>query len=198
MEASSDDNFPIALTRLIVVDLTEETATTDQEVESIVLLRNTGVVLKACSEHDDLTLTLHGAQGEELNRYVVDIGEPAPTPVPPPTPVPGPVFDPAYETLRFCPDDTASTAALLTGNEKVGDVIVAGTNITYALTPDGDSRDYAFFRLMAFGSLYVSDAGADDHTGIDGTRLYTFVVRLPTKPAGSEKPWSPSSWTCPP
>ena len=137
VEASSDDNFPVALTRHIVGDLTEETATTDEEVESIVLLKDTGVALKACSEHDDLVLTLHGALDEELNRYVVDIGGP------PPTPVPGPVFDTAYATLRFCPDDTTPRDALLTGNEKVGDVIVTGTNLAYALTPDGDSRDYA-------------------------------------------------------
>ena len=47
---------------------------------------------------------------------------------------------------------------------------------SYYLAPDGDSRDYAFFEIATAGGITVSDAGADDHTGIDGTRLYTFLV----------------------
>ena len=184
LEASSDDGFPIALTRFITIDTTAGTATTDEEVESIVLIKDTGVALKACSEHDDLTLTLHG-DDRELNRYVVDIG-PEPTATPVPTPLPGPPsFSPAYRTLRFCPDAKTPRSAILTGSEAVGTTAATGTGtITYAMAPDGDSRDFAFFTIdSSTGAITVSDAGADDHTGIDGTRLYTFVV-LATDDAG--------------
>ena len=179
IEASSDDAFPGALTRRIVVDLNEETSTTDAGAESIVLLKDTGVSLKACSEHDDLTLTLHGEDGKELNRYVVDIGPP-PTATPiPATPVPNPVFSPAYETLRFCPDAASPPESILTGDEAVGTVTATGTGtISYSLAPDGDGRDFAYFAIDdSTGEITVSAAGADDHTGLDGIRLYTLVVR---------------------
>ena len=175
IEASSDDGFPEALTRRIAVDLNAETATTDSGAETIVLLRETGVSLKACSEHDDVVLTLHGKENEELNRYVLDIGAP---PAATATPVPNPAFSPAYETLRFCPDAASPRADVLTGDEAVGTVTATGSGtITYSLAPDGDSRDFAFFDISSNGDITVSDAGADDHTGIDGARLYTFVVR---------------------
>ena len=177
VEASSDDNFPIALTRFITIDINAGTATTDEEVESIVLIKDTGVALKACSEHDDLMLTLHDGE-EELNRYVVDIG-PAATATPvPATPIPNPVFSPAYETLRFCPDAATPPDMQLDGGETVGTITATGTGtITYSLAPDGESRDFAFFEIDSAGAITVSDAGADDHTGINGSRLYTFLVR---------------------
>ena len=182
IEASNDDDFPVALTRRIFVDTSAGTATNDTEAESIVLLKNTGVALKACSEHDDVMLTLHGQDGEELNRYVADIGPP-PTatlaPAPPATPVPAPSFATAYQTLRFCPDSATPPSMQLDGGETAGTVSATGTgSITFSLAPDGDSRDFAFFAIDgSTGAITVSDAGADDHTGIDGGRLYTIVVR---------------------
>ena len=178
VEASSDDGFPIALTRFVTIDTTAGTATVDEEAESIVLLKDTGVALKACSQHDDVMLTLNSEDGEELNRYVVDIGQQVPTPAPTATPIPSPVFSPAYETLRFCPDADSPRDAILTGDEAVGTVTATGSGtISYFLAPDGDSRDFAFFEIDSAGAITVSDAGGDDHTGIDGSRLYTFVVR---------------------
>ena len=183
VEASSDDGFPVALTRFITVDTTAGTSTTDEEVESVVLLKDTGVALKACSEHDDVMLTLHGPEGEELNRYVVDVGAPPATPVPTATPVPAPAFSASYQTLRFCPDSLATVGSDerigLSGGEAVGTVSATGTGtLAYSLAPDGESRDFAFFAIAdSTGAITVSDAGADDTTGIDGLRLYTVVVR---------------------
>ena len=175
VEASSNDSFPLALTRQIRVNLVAkpETSTTDAEVETIVLLQDTGVELEACSEHDDLTLYLYDDDGEELNHYVVDVGAP---PTATATPIPNPAFVSSYQTLRFCPDADAPRGAILTGAEAVGTVTAAGNNITYSLAPDGDSRDFAFFNVSSSGALTVSATGADDHTGIDGARLYTFKV----------------------
>ena len=180
VEASSGNTFPTALTRRIVIDQNQETSATDEEVESIVLAKGTAVVLQACSEHDDLTLTLHGNEGVELHRYVVDIGPEPPEPAATATPVPAPVFSEAYQTLRFCPDATdLERSGLLTGAEAVGTVTATGTGtITYSLAPDGESHDFAYFAIDdSTGAVTVSAAGGDDHTGIDGTRLYTVVIR---------------------
>ena len=50
--------------------------------------------------------------------------------------------------------------------------------ISYSLAPDGDGRDFAYFAIDdSTGEITVSAAGADDHTGLDGIRLYTLVVR---------------------
>ena len=173
IEASSDATFPTALTRSITMDLKAkpETSTEDDEVETIVLLKDTGVDLEACSEHDDLNLYLYDDEGAELNHYIVDIGAAPPTPT-----TPG--FSPRYRTARFCADADAPRANLLTSGETVGTVTASSGSVTYSLAPDGDSRDYAFFDISSStGAITVSDAGADDHTGIDGTRLYTFLVR---------------------
>ena len=180
VEASSGNTFPTALTRRIVIDQNQETSATDEEVESIVLAKGTAVVLQACSEHDDLTLTLHGNEGVELHRYVVDIGPEPTEPAATATPVPAPVFSEAYQTLRFCPDATdLERSGLLTGAEAVGTVTATGTGtITYSLAPDGESHDFAYFAIDdSTGAVTVSAAGGDDHTGIDGTRLYTVVIR---------------------
>ena len=43
------------------------------------MLEDTGLGLIACGVKEDVLITLHGDDGEELNRYLVDVG-PRPTP----------------------------------------------------------------------------------------------------------------------
>ena len=193
VEASSDDDFPTALTRFITIDTTEGTATLDEEAESIVLLKETGVALKACSEHDDVLVSLHGEEGAELNRYVVDIGpEPAATAVPTATPDPRA----GYKDRRVCPDDGSGRADYLTGGEDVGAALPKGdfdlpdiASVVIGNVPGSGEYRY-FFRSNLGGSgsvqLIVTDAGAGDTQGLDVDRIYP--VRLTaTSAAGVEK-----------
>ena len=171
VEASSDAHFPTSFTRQVDFDAADTTAGGTVTGESVFhMLENTGLGLIACDETEDVLITLHGDNGAELNRYYVDVG-----PVPTATPSP-PSFD-AYQTKRFCPDLATPREQLLDGGESVGSARATGTGtITYSLAPDGDSRDFAFFNVSSSGALTVSATGADDHTGIDGARLYTFKV----------------------
>ena len=169
IEASSYDGFPTALTRFITVDTSAGTTTTDEEAESLILKADTGVGLKGCSEHDDVVLTLNGEEGEEMKRYVFDIG-----PASPPAPV-APVWAEEYASLRFCADAT-ERETILNGGETVGSVSATGAT-GYYLAADEHGLDYAYFDISSSGGLTVSTAGADDHTGMDGDRLYSFIVR---------------------
>lgn len=178
-DVSTNSHLPRAITRSVTwTGGDEDSGTSDVREEEIHLVEGTGVALIACAEAEDVAVTLHGDAGAELNRYLVDV-LPEPTAVPATaTPVANPVFDPAYTSLRFCPDSATPPAMQLSGGETVGTVTATGTGtLAYALAPDGESRDFAFFEIdSGTGGISVSDAGADDHTGIDGTRLYTFVV----------------------
>ena len=183
VEASSDDDFPVALTRFITIDMTARpagTATTDEEAESIVLLRDTGIGLKACSEHDDVVLTLHGQEGVELNRYVVDIGQrPADRP-------------PMYAGRRVCLDDGGLRSDYLTGDERVGadfdstDFGLTGDVVSVTLDDVEAGNDFRFFfdaEIVADNvRLEVSEAGAGDTLGLNTDRIYP--VRVTATDAG--------------
>ena len=180
VEASSDDDFPVALTRFITIDTTAGTATVDEEAESIVLLRDTGIGLKACSEHDDVILTLHGQEGVELNRYVVDIGQrPADRP-------------PLYAGRRVCVDDQAQRAVYLSGGESVGDDFdslafgLTGALVSVTLDDVEAGNDFRFFFDASIVSdnvrLEVSEAGAGGKLGLDTDRIYP--VRVTATDAG--------------
>ena len=178
VQFSTNEHYPAAFTRQVDFDPADTTSggtVTGEEVFH--MIENTGLGLIACGEEEDVLVTLHGDEGVELNRYLVDVGPaPTPTPVPAATPAAPPAL--ALQTLRFCPDAAAPRDAILTGAEAVGTVTASGSGtIEYSLAAAGDSRDYAFFELdPTTGAVTVSDAGADDHTGIDGTRLYAFDV----------------------
>ena len=197
VEASSDDNFPVALTRFITVDSSEGTATTDEEAESIVLLKDTGVVLKACSEHDDVMLTLHDADGEELNRYIVDIGPPPPTPVPTAVPTATPNPYAGSVSRRICVDGVVGRYEYLDGGELVG---AAFDHDDFGLVNDieeariGESEDgavnrYFFGQTLTAGSLQltVSATGAADTQGLTNDRVYP--VRLTAKDDTGQEKW---------
>ena len=192
VEASSDDKFPTALTRFITIDTDAGTATTDEEAESIVLLKDTGVSLKACSEHDDVLLTLHGDGRGELNRYEVDIG-PEPTATPVPTATPNPYH--GSVSRRVCVDDLTGRSVYLDGGELVG---AAFTNTDFGLSgsitsasigeaEEGELYRYFFGYTLASGSLQltVSDAGAADTQGLDNDQVYP--VRVTASDGTSER-----------
>ena len=182
VEASADDDFPSAITRAIVVD-TEGTAASDEAAQELLMLQDTGVGLIACAEEQDVLLTLHGDEGEELNRYLVDIGA-APTATPVPTATPDP--DAGYTSRRVCVDDQASRAAYLTGGENVG---AAFDSTAFGLSGDvasvmvgdveaGNDFRYYFGASIASGDvqLTVSDTGAADSLGLDADRVYPVRV----------------------
>ena len=150
------------------------------------LLKDTGVALKACSEHDDVLLTLHGDSGTELNRYVVDIGPPAPTPTPTPAPTATPNPYAGSVTRKVCVDDIAGRSAYLDGSELVGaafdndDFELSGTITSASIgeAEEGELYRYFFGYTLTTGALQltVSDAGAADTQGLDNEQVYP--VRL--------------------
>ena len=183
VEAASDSAYPSSITRAIVVDTTQETTGSDEGAQTLTMLEGTGVELIACQQDGDLPVTLHGDEGEELNRYLVDIGA-APTATPVPTATPDP--DAGYTARRVCVDDQASRAAYLTGGENVG---AAFDSTDFGLSGDvasvivGDveaGNDFRYYFGAAIPSgdvqLTVSDTGAADSLGLDADRVYPVRV----------------------
>ena len=183
VEASSDSGFPVALTRFITIDTTASTATVDEEAESLVLLHDTAVGLVACSEHEDVVVTLTGEESAQLNRYVVDIG-PAATATPAPTPTPNP--DAGYVERAVCVDVQNLRADYLSGGESVGaafaasDFGLSGTldSVELGDLPGGEPYRYFFDGALTAGSyrVTVNAAGAGDTQGLAGELVYP--VRL--------------------
>ena len=172
IEASTDVHFSHVDTRRVTFTLEDGApdASSHETLEELHMAPGLGVEIIGCHEHEDVVVSLHDeATGIELNRYTLDVL------AAPPTPTPTPDFGQSYDVLRFCPGDVTDRASYLTGGESVGPVQEAtGTSITYGLAAEGD---YAFFAVSNSGDITVSPAGADDHTGLDGTRLYNVVIR---------------------
>ena len=177
VEASSVSSFPTALTRFITIDRDAGAATVDEEAETLLMLPNTGVGLKGCSDHEDVRVTLHGAEGAELNRYEFDIGAAA-------TATPRP--DAGYASRRVCVDNQAQRAVFLSGGESVGadfdssDFGLSG-NIDRAVISDveaGNDFRYFFESEIVSGnaSLTVSEAGAGATLGLIMDRIYPVRV----------------------
>ena len=183
VEAASDSAYPSSITRAIVVNTTQETAGSDEGAQTLTMLEGTGVGLIACQQDGDLPVTLHGDDGTELRRYLVDIGA-APTATPVPTATPDP--DAGYTSRRVCVDDQASRAAYLTGGENVE---AAFDSTAFGLSGDvasvivgdveaGNDFRYYFGAAIASGDvqLTVSDTGAADSLGLDADRVYPVRV----------------------
>ena len=176
VDASLDSHFPTVTTRTLKFVAGVAGAPTSLHTgEEFHLVAGTGVGLIGCHEHEDVVVSLHGDEGEELQRYLVDV---LAAPVSTATPVPPPSLG-DFQVLRFCPDAVTPRGTILNSRETVGTVTATGSGtIAYSLVAGGDSLDYAFFDIdSGTGAVTVSDAGADDHTGIDGTRLYSFAVQ---------------------
>ena len=177
IEASSDSSFPTALTRFITVDMTAAigTATIDEEAETLLMLPDTGVGLRACSEHEDVAVSLHGEDGAQLNRYEFDIG-PVATATPEPTATPSP--NAGYEERAVCVDDGSSRGAYLTGSEYVGAAfdhddfdLNSLATVVIGDVPGSEGNRY-FFEISASHRVTVSDAGAANTQGLDSELVY--------------------------
>ena len=88
-----------------------------------------------------------------------------------------------YLVRRVCVDNNSSRDLYFDGGENVGAAVVAsdagqlGATVTHSLAPSGASHDFAFFNInTSTGQITVSEAGADNHSGLDDSRLYTLRV----------------------
>lgn len=176
-DASLEEDFPAAYSYSVAWTVPEAdtegvvAAATITEIPAGVLLAaGTTVEVTACEEGSDAYLELRGADNAVLARYPFAIGT-APAAAPP-----APAFTSRYKALRFCPDAVAPRSALLDGGETVGSVNVGGA-VAYELLEDEHGLDNAFFAVASTGAVTTSLAGADDYAGIDGERLYSFVVQ---------------------
>ena len=186
IEASKDDKFPQATTRAITVpidDLATAITIKDEEAENIRVLRDRGIGIIACGAVDDVVVSLHGDNGEELNRYLVDV-HPASTPVPT-------ASNPAYISRRVCVDAADAQNNYLSGGELVGAVIPRSvfrgvtSSATIVLSDTSpENRFKFFFSYSTTGSiqLSVTDVGASE-LGLDADRVY--AVRLTATDVGS-------------
>ena len=184
--ASDDARFPEPTTRRITVDVSDAgTATVDAESEEVKFPRDGGVGLIACAEDDDVPVSLHDREGEELNRYLVDIypDDPRPTVVPPQTTEP-------YVAIRVCVDAANNRANYLDGGELAGapldaaDFGLTGSILDAFLTEATPGSAYLyFFASQVTGGdvqLSITDAGAGDTLGLDADRVYPVQVTATT------------------
>lgn len=73
-DASTDEHFPSIITCSITFTAGDaDSGTSDHREEEVHLLEDTGVGIIACDEGEDVVIGLHGHDGEELNRYLVDV-----------------------------------------------------------------------------------------------------------------------------
>ena len=193
VEASHDNAFPEATTRRLTVNTETGESTRDDETEVLTLYEDTGVGIVACSEAGDVEITLHGKDGVELNRYLVDIHADAVTPDPP-TP------DAGYATRRVCVDAADAQGNYLDGGETVDGVFDAadfgldGAIQSATLTDVVEGAAYAY--LLTYGvsggdiQLYVSDAGASGF-GLGSDRIYPVRLTATDDTAVADDPDTP-------
>ena len=141
---------------------------------------------------EDLVISVH-APGEDdaLASYTVDAFLPHASDAPDPGPV---RFDEGdYVNRRVCADAGSPRQDIFSGGETVGAPIAAAhangdplTGPSYSLAPHGGALDHAYFDISSTGQLSVNIAGADDHAGLDGERLYSFLVQVQVEDAGGE------------
>ena len=207
-EASTDEHMPAAITRSTTWTAgVADSGTSDQDNQEVKVVSATGVILKACRESEDVAITLHGNEGQELNNFLVDV-------LPAKTVNSPPVFDDGlYVSRQVCvratgrPTTTTTTSAVqptpapttsrtttnipdyLTGGESVGPAVVAtdsdSSTVIYALGV-GDPNDYyLFFDVDSSGQLTVNDAGALDYAGLAYDQVYPIVLTAEDGAGGS-------------
>ena len=169
VEASMDRHYPATITRTLTftAGVAGEPTSLHTE-EEYHMAAGSGIGLIGCHEHEDVLVTLHRDDGEELARYLVDVLT-ASTAAGPPT------FSPPNLTRRVCVDAGSPRADIFDGGEDVGAAVSATptSGLTYTLS----GQDYAFFDVDdSTGHLTISDIGAGDTLGIDGLRLYSVQV----------------------
>ena len=175
VEALSSGDFPPTLTRAVTVNLTAMTSTYDRAAQELSLLAGRGLGLLACAEADDVLLTLHGEEGAELNRYLVDVGAEAAAQA-----------AIGHQSRRVCVD-SQTRVNYLSGGELVGAALSAddfglgGTLVSVSVADEEEGSDvFWFFDFAAitngFAQMRVSEAGASGTLGLDADRVY--VVRV--------------------
>ena len=109
--------------------------------------RTRGSSLIACSASNDVAITLHGQEGEELNRYLVDIHA---------RPIAGRQLcrrETPMSIRRVCVDSADHQVNYLSGGETVGGAIDASATtftdltgtITVRLTDTAPGNNYQYF-----------------------------------------------------
>ena len=179
-EASHDSRFPIVNTHRIEVEVSENVVTASViDVADVRILQHGGVGFIACSENDTVLVTLHGEDGEELNRYWVSVHDrpAAPRAVPPP--------DAGYNIRRVCVDSADHQINYLSGSEQVGASFdnggfgLSGTIQSAVLEDIIQASHYQYFFASTLSSgevqLQVTDVGASS-IGLDADQVYP--VRL--------------------
>ena len=176
-DASTDPRFPSPITRSVTWTSGDaDSGTTDSRVEEVSLIEGTGVELTACEEAEDVIITLHGDDAEELNRYLVDV-------LPAQAATSTPPADAGFVRHRVCVDDQSNQSNFLDGGEDVGDSLdasdfgLSGTLSSADLEPS-DGNEFFFDLALTSGDaqLTVSDAGASE-LGLDADQVYPVVVK---------------------
>ena len=180
VDVSLDAHFPPGLTRSVTFVAGEPGSATPARGGQVVpVFEDLTWELLACHEAEDVLVSLHGSDGEELRRYLVDVLPASPpTPVPTAAPAP-PVFPEDYIAARLSVVDAVSRDLYFVGGEPVATVLATGGTapLTYSLAPAANSLDFVFFALDgSTGAVTVSDGGADDHAGLELDHIYTFRV----------------------
>ena len=178
-EASHDERFPIVNTHRIEVEVGENVTTASVlDVADVRILEHGGVGFIACSQNDTVLVTLHGQEGEELNRYWVAVHTR-------PTHVAIPPADAGYNIRRVCVDSADQQLNFLDGGEYVGGPFNAaafgltGTIQKVRLEDTALDHHYQYFFAASVSSgdvqLQVTDVGASE-LGLDADQVYP--VRL--------------------
>ena len=178
-EASHDDHFPEVHTRRITVDPVSGESTSETGAEGLLVPAGGGVGIIGCNQHDDALITLHGENGEELNRYLVDVQTkpPAVSATPPP--------GAGYNVRRVCLDAADRQANYLNGGELVGDTFngaafgLSGSIQSVELSETAPEHQYRYFFSHTLTSgdvqLLVTNAGA---SGLGLTANQVYPIRL--------------------
>ena len=172
---------------------TPSDASDDFGFDSLWLEASAGIGIAACADTAAIpaategTISLYTGPGENaalLEEYEIGIVLEGEAPDAPPRFGSG-GFRGQYAARRVCADSAADRPRYFDGRELVGAPVTATaadggtlTGATYRLLPD-DSLDYALFSIGgSTGQITVSDLGADDHSGLDDSRLYPLVVEV--------------------
>lgn len=166
----------------------------EAEAEDVVLPSDVGIGLIACSEADDVLVTLHNDEGKELKRYMVDIlADPL---VRTPTPQTAPAGIESFD-IRVCLDSADHRANYLDGWEYAGVPLDAerfgfrsGDLLDGATLEDAPGNEFVYFFAVEVVSgqaqIRVTPAGASNTSGLDIDRVYP--IALKGKRGASEGP----------
>ena len=179
VEASHSDRYPVTAKALTTGDISEFSTTwipAKAEAEVFLIPQDVGVALIACAVENAVLITLHGEEGEELNRYRVDIhADPIDLLIPTVLST-----DIVRTDIRVCVDSADHRANYLDGWEYVGTPVnfgLPGITPSLPIIADVGGNEYAYLfaaTVLTSGGvqLLVSPAGASNTSGLDSDRVY--------------------------